>query len=116
MLTANPTCPVCEVRKPAKATSFIENGSDHRSNVRSTSYLCTQSVTSNLCFLYRGQDPSEWGIVELQGQLDTKPGLKFDDLHIGDLHFDEKVIGLLRTLRCSARTLDFPISCRARHI
>jgi hypothetical protein len=40
---------------------------------------------------YRGQDLSEWGIVELQGQLETKDGLKFDDLHIGDLHFDETV-------------------------
>ncbi|XP_062500981.1 chromosome transmission fidelity protein 8 homolog [Corticium candelabrum] len=36
-----------------------------------------------------GADGSEWGLVELQGQLDTKAGVSLDELHIGDLHFDE---------------------------
>ena len=31
---------------------------------------------------------SEWGLVELQGQLETRDQAPFDDQHIGDLHFD----------------------------
>ena len=29
-----------------------------------------------------------WGLVELQGQLETRDQAPFDDMHIGDLHFD----------------------------
>ena len=32
--------------------------------------------------------PSEWGIVELQGVLETRRGRSFEGLHIGDLHFN----------------------------
>ncbi len=32
----------------------------------------------------------EWGLVELQGQLETRDQLPFDDMHIGDLHFDSR--------------------------
>lgn len=30
----------------------------------------------------------EWGLVELQGQLETRDQVPFDNMHIGDLHFD----------------------------
>ena len=29
----------------------------------------------------------EWGLVELQGQLETRDQVPFDNMHIGDLHF-----------------------------
>lgn len=29
-----------------------------------------------------------WGLVELQGVLETQDGQSYDDLYIGDLHFD----------------------------
>lgn len=32
----------------------------------------------------------EWGLVELQGQLETRDEIAFDNMHIGDLHFDSK--------------------------
>ena len=32
--------------------------------------------------------PGEWGIVELQGVLETRRGRSFEGLHIGDLHFN----------------------------
>ena len=32
----------------------------------------------------------EWGLVELQGQLETRDQVSFNDMHIGDLHFDKK--------------------------
>lgn len=32
----------------------------------------------------------EWGLVELQGQLETRDQVSFNDMHIGDLHFDTK--------------------------
>lgn len=32
--------------------------------------------------------PSEWGLVELQGVLETRRGCSFEGLHIGDLHFN----------------------------
>ena len=35
--------------------------------------------------------PGEWGLVELQGQLETRHGAAFDGMHVGDLHFDAKV-------------------------
>ena len=33
----------------------------------------------------------EWGLVELQGQLETRHGAPFDGMHLGDLHFDHQV-------------------------
>ena len=30
----------------------------------------------------------EWGLVELQGQLETRDQISFDSMHIGSLHFD----------------------------
>ena len=32
----------------------------------------------------------EWGMVELQGQLETRDQVPFDNMHIGDLHFDNR--------------------------
>lgn len=32
----------------------------------------------------------EWGLIELQGQLETRDQVSFNDMHIGDLHFDKK--------------------------
>lgn len=29
----------------------------------------------------------EWGLIELQGQLETRDQVPFDSMHIGDLHF-----------------------------
>ena len=36
------------------------------------------------------ENPGEWGLVELQGQLETRNQVPFDNMHIGDLHFDAK--------------------------
>lgn len=33
-----------------------------------------------------------WGLVELQGQLETRDQVPFDDMHVGDLHFDPRGI------------------------
>lgn len=30
----------------------------------------------------------KWGVIELQGQLETRDQVPFDGIHIGDLHFD----------------------------
>lgn len=35
-------------------------------------------------------DVAEWGLVELQGQLETRDQVPLDGMHIGDLHFTEK--------------------------
>ena len=35
--------------------------------------------------------PGEWGLVELQGQLETRHQAPFNSLHLGDLHFDDQV-------------------------
>lgn len=37
-----------------------------------------------------GGSGGEWGLVELQGQLETRDQAPFDNMHIGDLHFDSK--------------------------
>ncbi len=34
----------------------------------------------------------EWGLIELQGQLETRDQVSFDDMYIGDLHFNDKGI------------------------
>lgn len=34
----------------------------------------------------------EWGLVELQGQLETRDQVPLDSMHIGDLHFDNRGI------------------------
>ena len=41
--------------------------------------------------LLRLSNPGEWGLVELQGQLETRDGAPFDGMHMGDLHFDAQV-------------------------
>lgn len=33
---------------------------------------------------------AEWGLVELQGQLETRDQVPFNNMHIGDLHFDSR--------------------------
>ncbi|XP_065189261.1 chromosome transmission fidelity protein 8 homolog [Sycon ciliatum] len=40
-------------------------------------------------------DPVEWGLVELQGKLETKDEDEFEGMNIGDLHFDERGTPLL---------------------
>lgn len=35
-------------------------------------------------------DVAEWGLVELQGQLETRDKVPLDTMHIGDLHFNSK--------------------------
>ena len=37
------------------------------------------------------ENQGEWGLVELQGQLETRDGAPFDGMHMGDLHFDAQV-------------------------
>lgn len=32
----------------------------------------------------------EWGLIELQGELETRDQVSFDNMHIGDLHFDDR--------------------------
>ena len=36
------------------------------------------------------RSPGEWTLVELQGQLETRDQVSFDNMHIGDLHFDPR--------------------------
>ena len=33
-------------------------------------------------------DTNQWGLVELQGQIETRDQVPFNDMHIGDLHFN----------------------------
>lgn len=35
-------------------------------------------------------DVAEWGLVELQGLLETRDHVPLDGMHIGDLHFNSK--------------------------
>lgn len=35
-------------------------------------------------------DVAEWGMVELQGELETRDQVPLDGMHIGDLHFNSK--------------------------
>lgn len=32
----------------------------------------------------------QWGLIELQGQVETRDQISFNDMHIGDLHFNTK--------------------------
>lgn len=41
--------------------------------------------------LRMSDSPGEWGLVELQGQLETRGEAPFDNMHLGDLHFDVQV-------------------------
>ncbi len=36
------------------------------------------------------EDASQWGLVELQGQIETRDQVPFKGMHIGDLHFNSK--------------------------
>lgn len=38
------------------------------------------------------EQTGEWGLVELQGQLETRHQAPLDNMHVGDLHFDLQVI------------------------
>ena len=40
--------------------------------------------------LRMSESPSQWGLVELQGLLETRDQVPFADMHIGDLHFDAR--------------------------
>lgn len=40
-------------------------------------------------------DVAEWGMVELQGELETRDEVPLDGMHIGDLHFTNKGIPTL---------------------
>ena len=40
--------------------------------------------------LVRMPSGGEWGMIELQGQLETRDQVPFDGMHIGDLHFDSR--------------------------
>ena len=40
---------------------------------------------------YRLGEYKEWGMVELQGTLESQDDIGFNGLYIGDLHFDDKV-------------------------
>ena len=42
-------------------------------------------------FCLRVGEKCEWGMIELQGALETKDGVGFNGLYVGDLHFDNKV-------------------------
>ena len=42
--------------------------------------------------------PGEWGLVELQGQLETRDQAPFDNMHLGDLHFDAQVNSSLENI------------------
>lgn len=44
--------------------------------------------------LRMSESPGEWGLVELQGQLETRHQVPFDNMHLGDLHYDAKVFGV----------------------
>ena len=35
-------------------------------------------------------DPSQWGLIELQGQIETRNQVPLNGMHIGDLHFNSK--------------------------
>ena len=41
--------------------------------------------------LRMSDSPGDWGLVELQGQLETRDEAPFDNMHLGDLHFDPQV-------------------------
>ena len=34
---------------------------------------------------------AEWGLIELQGKLETREQAPFDRMYLGDLHFDAQV-------------------------
>jgi len=35
-------------------------------------------------------DPNQWGLIELQGQIETRDQVSLNGMHIGDLHFNGK--------------------------
>ncbi len=41
-------------------------------------------------FVHMPGDVESWGLVELQGQLETRDQIPLDNMHIGDLHFNSK--------------------------
>ena len=41
-------------------------------------------------FVQMPGDAESWGMVELQGQLETRDQIPLDGMHIGDLHFNSK--------------------------
>ena len=40
--------------------------------------------------LQMSDSPGQWGLVELQGLLETRDQVPFAGMHIGDLHFDAR--------------------------
>lgn len=62
---------------------------------------------------------SEWGLIELQGELETRDQVPFHDMHIGDLHFDDRgtphvIIGH-HLLTGKVETLDKPFAVLKKH-
>ena len=52
-------------------------------------------MAQNVChfiiiFFFSGDDPKEWSILELQGNLESNEE-NLQGSHIGNLHFDDKV-------------------------
>ena len=57
----------------------------------------------------------EWGLIELQGQLETRHQVPFDSMHLGDLHFDTKVCNQIILYACSLVCMMKVIHCRIIH-
>ncbi len=62
----------------------------------------------------------EWGIVELQGELETRDQMPFDQMHIGDLYFNKKgtpqmIIGH-HLLTGKVEKLDKPYAVLKKHV
>ena len=47
----------------------------------------------NITFIFHSnvEGTTEWGMVELQGTLESRNDISWNGLYIGDLHFDNKV-------------------------
>lgn len=61
----------------------------------------------------------EWGIIELQGELETRDQVPFDSMHIGDLYFNKKGIPQMiighHLLTGKVEKLDKPYAVLKKH-
>ena len=62
------------------------------------------------------EQTGEWGLVELQGQLETRHQAPLDNMHVGDLHFDLQVICMQQCQQqaCEHQVLLMTVDCALR--
>ena len=84
---------------------------------RSCTYVgCLLACAMVQILLRLSEQTGEWGLVELQGQLETRHQAPLDNMHVGDLHFDLQVICMQQCQQqaCEHQVLLMTVDCALR--